>query len=159
RWRRQIDGPAHGEDSAQAIAVAPSGNVVVGGLLVQAVQNTATRGYAFWVSLLSGADGTELWRYTRAGSARGAFDRVAALALDAAGDVYATGGAGAPAQQLVTVKLSGATGAELWRRSLSGTTSTSMVFDPSLALTPSGDVIVGGKLDNLGTYGDAMVAK
>jgi outer membrane protein assembly factor BamB len=56
RWRRQIDGEAHGDDGARALAVAGSDVIVVG-----EVTNVATHADAIAMAL-SAASGEERWR-------------------------------------------------------------------------------------------------
>lgn len=157
RWHTRIDGPAHRSDFIQAVAITPSGDVAVAGGLNQVAQNTT--GGGFWVSLLSGADGSEQWRYTFDGSADGAFDGAVALAIDAAGSVHATGWVIGPTRDIFTVKLSGATGAELWRSRVNGTNPTPWDFATAIALDAAGDVVIGGSVEKLGTSNDAIVLK
>src|SRR5262249_24245121 len=78
-------------------------------------------GEDFFVIKLRGSDGTELWRQTINGTANDA-DFVAALVVDAAGDVLAAGstintGTG---PDFTVVKLRGSDGAVLWQQAIAG---------------------------------------
>jgi hypothetical protein len=113
-WRVTIDGTAGRTDGANAVAVDAAGDVLAGGY----TNNTGTNS-DFFVVKLRGSDGTELWRQTIDGTAQD-FDFVAALVVDAAGDVLAAGstvnaGTGA---DFTVMKLRGSDGAVVWQQAL-----------------------------------------
>src|SRR6185436_14623742 len=104
RWRRQESDLAR----ATAVAVDPAGDVVAAGFKV----NFFTTPGRFVVIKWSAADGTEVWRYETGGEAF-------ALTVDGDGDVIAAGELHDPsARDLGVVKLDGATGTEIWRRTV-----------------------------------------
>ena len=139
-WRWTRDRDPLGSDTALAVAVDGSGDVVaVGG-----PRGTGPRG-DFLVVKLSSSTGSELWRVEIDGT-KSDNDRAHAAVIDAAGDVIAAGhlrnsGTGF---DLTVVKLSGASGAELWRAEINalpgGDRALAMVLDPF------GDVIAAGSL-------------
>jgi hypothetical protein len=120
---------------ATGVATDAAGDVLVSGVV------TDDSDSHFGVAKLDGASGVERWRYLT-GVPRGSVspeDVAEAVAVDASGDVIAAGyiGQGTPGFAGLVVKLSGATGAELWRHEVPG-----VVFW-SLALA-GGDVAVSG---------------
>src|SRR5262249_46634982 len=79
-------------------------------------------------------------------------DLARSVRVDAAGDVVAGGellntGKG---KDFVVVKLSGGTGAQLWRQQINGSASLDDLAR-SVRLDPAGDVIAGGELRNTGS--------
>src|SRR5262245_43084256 len=98
-----------------AVTVDGNGDVVAAGRTF-----SSATGFRFTVVKLAGITGSELWRYQTDGDSAG-LDMARAVAVDSANDVLATGriekfrGAGLQPDMLV-VKLSALTGAEVWRR-------------------------------------------
>ncbi len=143
-WRRELD-----PGVAQAVAVDAAGNVIALG--------TTADGFA--VIKLAGATGAELWRLETPGGGGVTGDQPA-VTIDPMGDVVAVGrlGNGTFLTDFGVIKLAGSTGAELWRRQIAGTATSSHVSHGSearaVAITGSGDVVVGGYLLNGGTYFD-----
>jgi cysteine-rich repeat protein len=96
---------------------------------------------------LSGATGTELWRYTLDG---GSDDLAFAVRLDPAGDVIAAATLGDPpsaASVSAIVKLAGATGNLLWRMDFADTYDASRGRGPgvgAIAVDDAGDVAAEG---------------
>src|SRR5262249_9015084 len=80
--------------------------------------------------------------------------------VDGAGDVIAGGRISNTAtnDDLVVVKLAGATGVETWRRTVDGTNHGADVVQ-EVALDPDGNVTVGGTVRNTGTSADCLLAK
>src|SRR5437870_119859 len=99
-WERNF--PA-GCGPANVVAVDAAGDVLVAGT----VQGVACD---YGVVKLSGSDGSELWRYSLAGSEQ---YPVTAMAIDANGNAVVEGLA---ARQLTVAKLAAADGSELWRQ-------------------------------------------
>jgi outer membrane protein assembly factor BamB len=122
------------------IAVDVEGNVFVAGRACLCSPLDA----AFTVLKLSGSDGTEIWRHSVQCFDRGS---ASALALDAGGDVIATGTVLnlTTFDDLLAVKLSSADGSELWRRDVDGG-GNGYDFGSDVALDPGGDAVVAGGL-------------
>ena len=156
-WRQEIDGGNGGADRALGLVLDPTGDVVAGGRLTSAVAFDD-----FTVIKFSGATGTELWR-TRIDGDDNSDDEVAAVAIDLNGDVLAAGIIDSVATQedYAVVKLSGATGAELWRQAVEGggTGDPTMEKATDVAVDSTGDVAAIGDLDYLGREQDLVVIK
>src|SRR6266850_440310 len=153
-WRHVVDGTASLADQARSVRVDVGGNVIVGGEL----QNTGT-GLDFVVMKLSGTTGAEQWHQVINGTASGT-DAAHGVRLDAAGDVFAGGelqnvGTG---MDFAVVKLSGATGAEVWRRQSDGSASLNDLAR-TLRVDAAGDVRAAGELQNTGAGFDFTVLK
>jgi hypothetical protein len=153
----EIDGSAHGDDAATAVAVDAAGNVVAAGYL-------ATTGGArdLAVVKLDGGDGHELWRRVIAGAFAGGDDEASAVAIDGNGDVLVAGFTQETATHTVfaVVKLSGTTGTLAWPAVVkisgsagSGNTATSIAADAA------GNAIAGGFTSNTGQGIDFTVVK
>ncbi len=121
-----------------------------GGLVVDASGNpivplsnsAGATGTTFRVLKLDGITGHVLWEYAPTGSG---FNSAGFVALDGSGDVVAAGPMdwGTDGSEFAAVKLSGATGAEIWNQKLAaGTAAASSVL--TLALESNGDVVLGG---------------
>ena len=105
----------------------------------------------FAVVKFDGATGTELWRKTINGSALSSYDVALAVAVDAAGDVVASGriqnaGVG---WDFTVAKLAGANGAERWRRVINGT-GDDRDEAYAVAVDGAGDVVAAGGIINDG---------
>lgn len=142
-WRASLD--AYSEPTA----------VVLGGtgdVFVPAFLSVGTAGDDFGVLRLSGTTGAELWRYSTRGEGWAfAVNGARSLALDAAGDVVAAGEIvnHATYQDIAVVKLAGATGSEVWRTVISGSTDPySYEQAASVAVDGAGDVVAGVALGN-----------
>ena len=124
-----------GGGRANSVTVDGSGDVVAVG----------TTGGDFTVIKFSGATATQLWRKEIAGTAGGG--EANAVKVDVSGDVIAAGRLSNTdtASDFTVIKFSGATGAELWRKEVAGTTRG---FDNAASVTVdgSGDVIAAGVL-------------
>lgn len=134
-WRSVIAGNFVSADRVHAAAVNSSGDIfaVLGVLLVK----------------LDGATGTEMWRVSDTGVS------AHALSLDTSGNVLIAGGvfngvvSGEGDWDFGVAKVSGATGAINWQRSLSGP-GTAPKFEEAHAVTVdgAGDVVAAGVLWN-----------
>jgi hypothetical protein len=153
-WRYERNGTSGTGDEAIALARLDGGDVVAAGRL----DNSGTN-WDFAVVRLAAADGAELWRYERNGAGNGS-EQAVAVSVDLSGDVVAVGflrNTGS-AEDLAVVKLEGATGAELWRREITGSAAgTDQAY--SVAIDASGDVLVAGFVTNAGTGRDLIVLK
>ncbi len=109
-WRSQLDGPSDRDfrsEQALAVAVSPTGDVVVGGYYEKRDPPGGNSDPHMVVVKYAGADGQQLWlRELDVGHAT-------SVLIDAAGDVYA-GRAG------TVYKLDGTTGADIWVGSPAG---------------------------------------
>ena len=106
--------------------------------------------------LSSGAWG---WQTNINGTAND-FELAFAVTVDARGDVVAAGSTvnTGTSYDFTVVKLAGATGVELWRQAINGTTITD---DQAFAVTVDarGDVVAAGYTTNSGTFTDFTVVK
>ena len=148
-WTNRYNGPGNSDDSARALAVDGSGNVIV----------TGGSGSDYATIKYSGA-GVALWTNRYNGPAN-AFDHANAVAVDGGGNVFVTGGAGvdydAADSHYATIKYSGA-GVPLWtnrypqQRGLQDAAY-------GMAVDGSGNVIVTGTSINSGTFHDCATIK
>lgn len=147
-WRNVLNGAANRSDAARAIAVDATGNVVAVGY-TQTVETPPS--HDFTVVKLSGATGTELWRYAVHGSAGSG--SAEAVAVDAEGNVIAAGGLGnsSTSFDFTVVKLRGSDGQELWRQEINGDANSGDSVS-TVAVTTTGDVIAAGRTSNLSIY-------
>lgn len=153
-----VNGTAAGStDEATAVAVDAAGDVIAAGF----TQNASTN-LDLTVVKLAGATGAPRWAapVTIDGTAHGG-DLAFALALDAAGDVVVAGTTQNVGTSLdfTVVKLAGGSGAELWRRSIAGTTGGGVDQALAVAVDPAGDVAAAGFSQNAGTAFDLTVVR
>jgi outer membrane protein assembly factor BamB len=136
RWRRDFDTPARSMGRAEAIAIAPRGDVIAAGYL-----DNADTAYDFAVSAISPLSGRVRWKAEIDANAYYglAYDYAHAVEVDSHGDVAAAGELGSV---FSVVKLDGATGAERWR----ATSDQSFGYGSaaSLAIDTGDDVIAAG---------------
>ena len=125
-------------ESAQAVAVDGSGNVVVGG----------SWGGDYYTAKYAAADGALLWQKRSPGLA-GSNDTVRALVLDGSGNVIVTGSSLGTASQTdyYTVKYAAADGALLWEKRYNGPANGNDDATAA-ALDSSGNVVVTGSSNN-----------
>lgn len=112
-WTASLQGTADGRDSAERIAMHPSGDVIAVGV----VENDTDDALA---ARIASGDGSIVWRTEIDGAAMGD-DGLTAVAVDSAGNVLVAGllkGSGR-----VIMKLDGNTGAEIWRQDAPGAVS------------------------------------
>ena len=143
-WRYVADGQASFDDEALSVALDPTGDVVAAGFLT----NDASGRSDFTIVKLSGATGTEVWRQVLGGDHLSALG-FAVVAVDGSGNVFAAGSAPIPGIEgsFTVMKLSGGSGAELWRRDFRGSAGSGLAS--ALVLDSVGDVIAGGYAVNM----------
>jgi hypothetical protein len=157
-WRRVFSGTDPDRfDSANAVTLDGAGNVVAAGV----TNSGCVVGWDcelvfgdFTVIKLSGVDGTELWRQV-IGSASNSYGSATygsanAVAVDRAGNVVAAGASSSSLGDFTVVKYNGATGAELWRRVLTGSVPIGDCGDSARAVTVDGEgnVVASGFICN-----------
>ncbi len=152
-WHQVINGTSNSNDEAFAVAVDGAGNVVAAGTIT----NTGTGG-DFTVVKFNGNTGTVLWRKEINGTANSGDAAVAGTA-DAAGNVVAAGVTANTGTfgDFTVIKFNGNTGAELWRREISGTAGSGYAL--AVAVDGAGNVVAAGATTNTGTGGDFTVIK
>ena len=142
RWRyTAVGSTAPGvADGVSKLAADAAGNVVA----VGAVTNAGTQA-DFAVVKVNGVSGVELWHQTLNGTAN-AFDRAHAVAVDAAGDVFAAGFLAntATGSDFTVVKFDGLTGAERWRKVLPAPGGCCVGGAQTVDVDDAGDVVVAG---------------
>ena len=131
-WRRTVPGANAGSAYYPSLGVDASGDVSVGGST--GCDNSGT--CDFTVAKLAASDGAQLWQYV---PEKG---HVFAVRVDGAGDVVAVGDT--PFHDFNAVKLSGATGGEIWRANAGG--PGAYLYD--VAIDDVGDAVVGGSLSD-----------
>ncbi|MBK7660142.1 MAG: Ig-like domain repeat protein [Betaproteobacteria bacterium] len=138
-WERAFDIGGNSGDQAVAVAVDPSGGIMVAGIAYDGI-------FGQFRTLKFGADGSgPLWQKAfTSGFGSGSF--VADLAVDAAGNAIVTGSSSAPgsASDFRTIKYAAADGAVLWERSFTSAGSD-FDFPWAIALDAQGNVIVAGQ--------------
>ena len=153
-WRTRVHsevppGPSVGENGlARAVVVAPDDSIYAAGY-------TTETGFSlsFAVVKLDSESGSVVWRHTIDGEAESTFtisEQARAIALDSAGDVVAVGELGVIPPtgdfsfDFAVMKLSAATGEELWRTTLRGTRLNTFNEAHAVAIGPSGNVYAAG---------------
>ena len=149
-WERRYNGPANGEDYANAVAVDGNGNVVVTG----SSWNT-TNELDYYTVKYAAADGALLWekRYNGAGNNN---DRPYAMAVDRSGNVVVTGSSNGDYyvgsdNDYYTAKYAAMDGALLWEQRGNG-------GGYALTVDVNGNAFVTGSSWN-GTNNDYYTAK
>jgi len=150
RWRQVIDGDVHAFDSAQAVTVDSSGDVVAAGGM-----QMMERGFDFAVVKLRGSDGAILWRRVidnsevklsqRQREDAGPDDDALKVTTDPSGDVIAAGvlaGYENLNGLFFVIKLRGSDGTELWHYAV-GDWSPGSQAD-TVIVDKDGDVLAGG---------------
>jgi uncharacterized delta-60 repeat protein len=152
-WEKRYNGPANGDDAAQAVAVDGSGNVVVTG----SSHNGSDSDY--YTAKYAAADGALLWekRYDGPGNSS---DAAQALAVDGSGNVVVTGySVGSEGNaDYYTAKYAAADGTLLWEKRYNGPGNND---DQATAvkIDAFGNVVVTGtSVGALGSY-DYYTAK
>ncbi len=125
-------------ESAQAVAVDGSGNVVVGG----------SWGGDYYTAKYAAADGALVWQKRSTGLS-GSNDTVRALAVDRSGNVIVTGSSLGAASQTdyYTIKYAAADGSLLWEKRYNGPANGNDDA-AAAALDSSGNVVVTGSSNN-----------
>ena len=142
-WAARYNGPAQGNDMAEAIAVDDSGNVYVTG------RSEGVNSSGDYATIKYDSSGNQIWinRYNGAGNGN---DAATALALDDVGDVYVTGfsiGAGT-FEDYTTIKYS-SSGTQQWQIDYDGP-DDSFDFASAVAVDAAGNVFVTGYSDGDG---------
>lgn len=137
-WRATVDGAAHGDDRAYAIAVDAAGNVVVTG------ESFVSNNNYDYLTVKYSPAGDQQWRMPMSG-AIGGNDRAVALCVDAvSGDAVVTGFSFNNSNyDYVTVKYL-AVGATLWTRPMNSVANSNDVA-VAMACDASGNIYVTGK--------------
>jgi hypothetical protein len=138
QWVALYNGPGNSGDAAVALVVDAAGNVYVTG------HSIGAGGDFDYATIKYDAAGLERWvaRYNGPGNAG---DQASALAIDAAGDVYVTGGSIGAGSGLdyATVKYD-AEGNERWVARYNGPGNTTTDFAAAVAVDEAGNVYVTG---------------
>jgi hypothetical protein len=153
-WRRIHAGPDPGFDEARALALAPNGDVIVGG-------ETDPGSPKWLVMRLAAADGSIVWDTTLAGTEPAGSNRLSALAVDpVTGDVVVVGSLGntGTAPDFGVVRLAAADGVEMWRATYDGTAASSNMAE-AVAIDAGGEILAGGFVGNVATGRDPFVVK
>ncbi len=143
-WVGRYDGPAGWYDAAYAIALDDAGNVFVTGNSAALADPYMTQDYA---TVKYGPDGTQLWvrRYETRDD-----DRAHALAVDAEGSVYVTGGSyDSGRHDVVTIKYA-SDGTQQWVGSSLGALGSDG-GGWAIKVGPLGDIWVAGRAEYLAT--------
>jgi len=105
---------------------------------------------------------TLVWETDLRGTATDSNDRARSVVVDSAGDIVALGRTENVApllREFTVVKLSAASGAQLWRRIIKGTASRDVDVADALAVDAAGDVVAAGAVENRETFRDFIVVK
>jgi predicted house-cleaning NTP pyrophosphatase (Maf/HAM1 superfamily) len=134
-WMRLYNGPGNGNDVASALALDGAGNVYVTGGSAGAGTGSD------YATIKYSASGVRLWVQRYDGPGNGS-DSATAVAVDASGNVYVTGGSSGDADDYATLKYA-ASGDELWVARYDGPGNRRDVAT-ALALDRAGNVYVTG---------------
>ena len=153
-WRQVITGTdARGLDTANALTVDSAGNVIAAGV----IRNSDTD-RDFTVIKFEGASGAELWRQVITGTGGINDDAARAVTVDSAGDVVAAGAIWSDLnKEFIVLKMDGASGTELWRQVITGTSSGSMAN--VVTVDGMGNIVAAGTITNTDTNADFTVIK
>ena len=111
--------------------------------------------------LACSAQSVHAWRVTINGN-DDSTDAANAVVVDAAGDVIAAGSIVNASRNVFVVKLAAVTGAELWRREIDGGGLGGPFAEDqanAVVVDATGDVLVGGAIDEEGSFGRFAVVK
>jgi uncharacterized delta-60 repeat protein len=139
-WTNSYNGPANTNDFANAIAVAPNGNVIVTGYSFNSANDSD------FVTVAYSAGGTPLWTNRYNGAANGA-DRANCIAVDQIGNVFVSGSATGvgSSPDCATVAYS-SVGVPLWTNLYNGPENgIDNVAKGSIAVDRVGNVIIVGQ--------------
>lgn len=153
-WERRYNGPADSVDSAVALALDASGNVVVTG------HSRGTNGLLdYYTAKYAVADGALLWEHRYNGPAN-LEDSAQAVAVDGSGNVVVSGYSldSWYVTASYTVKYAAADGALLWERRYSAPASRADIAQ-AVAVDESGNVMVTGYSYNEDNNADFFAAK
>src|SRR6185503_5622390 len=154
QWRQSINGSANRNEEARTVAVNAAGDVIAAG----AIANDLNRDFA--IVKFAGASGAELWRRDDFGDGSSGIDFASAVALDAAGDVFAAGFLERTEPAGFTVlKVDGVSGADRWRQVLTGNLFSFSNMANGIAVDAEGDVVAAGGMAATDREGDFTVVK
>jgi len=137
-WSNREDGPGHGYDTATAVVVDASGNVIITGTApgVGTGNDILTIKYA--------PDGTRLWGATYNDAGNGD-DQGRGLSVDGTGNIFVSGMAkNGASYDFVTLKYA-SDGTNLWTQLYDGPAHNNDIGIGRNALTPDGGVVVTGE--------------
>jgi hypothetical protein len=166
-WRQDINGTDHFPiDSAEAVAVDRSGDVIAAGRTWNLHGNAPPGSFGgrdFTVVKLAGTSGEVVWQRDIDGTHAIPSDAACAVAVDAAGDVAASGTVRGvdTDSDFAVVKFSGVDGAELWRYTASGAGLDVGGADEGqlVRFDATGNVVAAGILENADTGRDVLIVK
>lgn len=156
-WRTQSSDKLFGSERADGLVIDNNDDAIVfgrfGGPTYYDDQLTAIK--------YRGTTGAEIWRYVRDGSAVDSRDSAYAAAVDGNGDVYVVGiiQNETSDRDISVSKVSGADGSEIWARTLTGSEAGGWDYGFAVALDPTGNPVVAGRVQNTGTSADPLVIK
>ena len=151
-WEKRYNGPGNSGDSASALAVDASGNVVVTGYSIG-----SGSGYDFYTAKYAAANGALVWEKRYNGPANGN-DFANAVVVDASGNVAVTGHShNGTDRDYYTAKYAAADGALLWENRYNGAANGDDIAT-AIATDRSGNVVATGYSYN-GTNDDYYTAK
>lgn len=153
-WSLVRNGPASEQDAVNAVAIAPSGDILVAGR----IGTTPGDGDA-WIARFN-QNGVFLGEMTYA-AAFGADEEALAIATDASGSVYVAGYVTVPgsAKNAWIAKLDAGLSAIEWARSVNGASSSTDYF-ACLAVDPAGGgVTVAGVVTGAAPFTDVLVKR
>ncbi len=153
KWVARYDGPAHGNEYAQATAADGSGNVVVTGTSLNGSNND------IYTAKYAAADGALVWENRYNGPANGD-DWGLSVAVDGTGNAIVTGfsrGSGTTGNDIYTAKYAAADGALLWEKRYDGTGHYDDLAN-SVAVDAAGNVAIVGVSKGVGSM-DYYTAK
>lgn len=152
QWVARYNGPGNSVDGATAIALDAAGNVYVTGASVGSETSTD------YLTIKYTADGVQQWTARYNGPAN-AVDGATALAVDALGQVYVTGASEGSGTYFdyATVKYT-ADGVQQWVARYDGS-SHDWDEAKALAVDASGNVLVTGRSEGVGTASDFVTIK
>ena len=152
QWVARYNGPGNSTDRANALSVDSSGNVYITG------QSYTAGSHYDYATIKYDSDGNELW-VARYNGPNNSSDIANALAVDASGNVYVTGGfyESGTHYEFATIKYD-SNGNELWVARYNGPGDD---FDRAYALSvdPSGNVYITGQSYGSGTHYDYATIK
>jgi len=149
-WVTRYNGPANGDDYGWDIAVDGSGNAYVAGVSWNGTD------YDYFI-IKYAPDGTPIWEQRYIGPGDNIYF-TPALAVDASGNIYVTGGSpGIGGNDYVTIKYA-SDGNKIWEQRYNGPANGDD-FASDIAVNDCGNVYVTGCSDGVGTGKDYVTIK
>lgn len=159
-WMQQYNvAVANGDDSANSVTTDSAGNVIVVG-----TETTVGGGTDIWVRKYTSVGGTVWTQHLAGAPAQPTFNDIGAgVAVNAANDVFVSGSGVtvlANGFDILVFKLSGATGAQTWVKTVNGTAVPAKNdFGAGIAVDAAGNVLVTGAIENSGIAYDIVTQK